>query len=297
MMCVPQGQGEAVTVGADGGAGSAPLTEEQERALQQEYREKVRAFDQLEDDLRAARTFQRIFLLTMLGAIALAFLLGYTVVVGLWNEQPTFTRYAGLVIVLVLWVAAGWALWKNRKKIVAANTTLRNASLDRQTAAAKLPLDSPSGLRIYREASLDLIDQYRKGAATNRRVHNFFQIIIITGSIVTSTLAAMNEGSNLVLRIITSALSALVGISAGITGYFKFRERGYNLQSTADDIEKHYNASQFMLDDYAGTDPSQPLSEQERLRMFARFVERLKEEQRKRELQLEQQSSTEERSA
>ncbi|MEU1016891.1 DUF4231 domain-containing protein [Streptomyces sp. NPDC005898] len=286
-----------MTVGTDGGAGSAPLTEEQERALQQEYREKVRAFDQLEDDLRAARTFQRIFLLTMLGAIALAFLLGYTVVVGLWNEQPTFTRYVGLVIVLVLWVAAGWALWKNRKKIVAANTTLRNASLDRQTAAAKLPLDSPSGLRIYREASLDLIDQYRKGAATNRRVHNFFQIIIITGSIVTSTLAAMNEGSNLVLRIITSALSALVGISAGITGYFKFRERGYNLQSTADDIEKHYNASQFMLDDYAGTDPTRPLSEQERLRMFARFVERLKEEQRKRELQLEQQSSTEERSA
>lgn len=286
-----------MTVGADGGAGSEPLTEEQERALQQEYREKVRAFDQLEDDLRAARTFQRIFLLTMFGAIALAFLLGYTVVVGLWKEQPIFTRYVGLVIVLMIWVAAGWALWRNRKRIVEASTTLRNAALDRQAAAAKLPLDSPSGLRIYREASLDLISQYRKGAATNRRVHNFFQIIIITGSIVTSTLAATNDGSNMALRVITSALSALVGISAGITGYFKFRERGYNLQSTADDIEKHYNASQFMLDDYAGTDPSQPPSEQERLRMFARFVERLKEEQRKRELQLEQQSAIEERSA
>ncbi|MFE7317452.1 DUF4231 domain-containing protein [Streptomyces sp. NPDC057555] len=274
------------------------MTEAQERALQQEYREKVKAFDQLEDDLRAARTFQRIFLLTMVGAIALAFLLGYTVIVGLWKEQPTFTRYAGLVIVLALWVAAGWALWKNRKKIVVANATLRNASLDRQTAAAKLPLDSPSGLRIYREASLDLIDQYRKGAARNRRVHNFFQIIIITGSIVTSTLTAMNEGENLVLKISTSGLSALVGISAGVTGYFKFRERGYNLQSTADEIEKHYNASQFMLDDYAGPDPSQPLPEQERLRTFARFVERLKEEQRKRELQLEQQSSArEERSS
>jgi len=288
-----------VTTGTSGGGVEpARLTETQERALQQEYREKVKAFDQLEDDLRAARTFQRIFLLTMLGAIALAFLLGYTVIVGLWQEQPTFTRYAGLVIVLTLWVAAGWALWNNRKKIVLASTTLRNALLDRQIAAAKLPLDSPSGLRIYREASLDLVDQYRKAATKNRRVHNSFQVIIITGSIVTSTLTAMNEGSNLALRIITSALSALVGISAGITGYFKFRERGYNLQSTADEIEKHYNASQFMLDDYAGPDPSQPLSEQDRLRMFARFVERLKEEQRKRELQLEQQSSTgDERSA
>jgi hypothetical protein len=83
-------------------------------------------------------------------------------------------------------------------------------------------------------------------------------------------------------------LSALVGISAGVTRYFKFRERGYNQQSTADDIEKHYNASQFMLDEYAGRDPDHPLSEDERLRKFARFVERLKEEQRKRELQLKQ---------
>ncbi|MFI0465319.1 DUF4231 domain-containing protein [Saccharopolyspora sp. 5N102] len=130
-----------------------------------------------------------------------------------------------------------------------------------------------------------------------RRVHNFFQVIVITGSIVSSTLAAMNEGSSLALRISASALSALVGISAGITGYFKFRERGYNQQSTADDIEKHYNASQFMLDDYAGTDPRNPLDEQDRLRMFARYVERLKEEQRKRELQLEQSSSGDERAS
>ncbi|MGV4922945.1 hypothetical protein K2224_05170 [Streptomyces sp. BHT-5-2] len=104
----------------------------------------------------------------------------------------------------------------------------------------------------------------------------------------------MNEGENLVLRISTSALSALAGISAGATGSFKFRERGYHLRSTADDIEEHSDASQFMLDDYAGPDPSRPLSEQDRPRTFARFAERLKEEQRKRELRLEQQSSARE---
>ncbi|MFF2546825.1 DUF4231 domain-containing protein [Kitasatospora sp. NPDC058063] len=267
------------------------MPEHEERRLQEDYRRKVKEFDQLEADLRGARTFQRIFLLSMLGAIALAFLLGYTVIVGLWNTQPLFARYAGLAIVTALWVTMGRLLWINRAKIVTTSGELRNALQDRQTAAAQLPLDSPSGLRIYREASLEIVDQYRKGANRNRRVHNFFQVIIITGSIVTSSLTAMNDGSSAALRFGAAFLSGFVGISAGVTGYFKFRERGYNLQSTADEIEKHYNASQFMLDEYAGSDPNNDLSEGERLRMFARFVERLKEEQRKRELQLEQSSS------
>ncbi|MFI1864378.1 DUF4231 domain-containing protein [Streptomyces jumonjinensis] len=270
------------------------MHEEEEARRQEEYRDRVKIHDGLEADLRASRTFQRIYALCLLGGISLTFLLGCTVILGLWQTQPVFTRWAGLVIVNGLWVAMGWAIWKNRRKIVDLTGALRNALQDRQTAAAKLPLDSPSALRIYREASLDLIDQYRHGANKNRRIHNLFQVAIITGSIVTSTLTAMNEGGSLALRITTSALSALVGISAGVTGYFKFRERGYNLQSTADDIEKHYNASQFMLDEYAGNDPASPLPEADRLRLFARYVERLKEEQRKRELQLEQSSSANE---
>ncbi|WP_432252752.1 DUF4231 domain-containing protein [Streptomyces sp. HNM1019] len=272
---------------------SMGLTEEQERRLQEEYRKQVKNFDEIEDDLRTSRTFQRIFLLCLVGAIALAFLLGYTVIVGLWESKPEFTRWASLVIVILFWLSLGWGMWKNRKRIVTRAGNLRNALQDRQTAAARLPLDSPSGLRIYREASLDLIAQYRKSASRNRRIHNLFQLVIISGSIVTSTLTAMNQGSNKALGVSTSALSALVGISAGVTGYFKFRERGYNLQSTADEIEKHYNASQFMLDEYAAQNGNH-LPEGDRLRLFARHVERLKEEQRKRELQLEQSSSSRE---
>lgn len=233
----------------------------------------------------------------MLGATALAFLLGYTVIIGLWITQPSFTRYAGLVIVTALWAAMGRLFWIKRQEITTKSGELRNALQDRQTAAARLPLDSPSGLRIYREASLEIIDQYRRGANRNRRVHNFFQVIIITGSIVTSSLTAMNNGNSIALRLGAASLSGFVGISAGVTGYFKFRERGYNLQSTADEIEKHYNASQFMLDEYAGSDSNSHLSEDDRLRMFARYVERLKEEQRKRELQLEQSSSASEEHA
>lgn len=274
------------------------MSESEERELQRQYREAAKTHDGAASELRGVKAWQRLYVLGELGALALAGLFGYTVIVGLWRDQPVITRYVGLVILLGLATLLGRLWLKGRKDLVAKNAAMRAALSERQTAAAKLPLDSPSGLRIYREASLDLIEQYRQGAARNRRVHNLFQVVIITGSIVTSTLVAMNEGSNSALSIATSALSALVGVSAGITGYFKFRERGYNLQSTADDIEKHYNASQFMLDDYAGPDAQHPLSEAERLRKFARFVERLKEEQRKRELQLEQQSSgREERSA
>ncbi|MFD7082998.1 hypothetical protein [Streptomyces sp. NPDC059918] len=183
---------------------TAGISEIDESRRQEHYRVSVKIFDEIEDDLRTSRTLQRIYLLCLMGGITLTFLLGYTVIVGLWKTQPVFTRWAGLIIVNGLWIAMGWALWKNRKKLVDRTGALRNALQDRQTAAAMLPLDSPSGLRIYREASLDLIDQYRKSANKNRHVHNFFQGIIITGSIITSTLAAMNEGSSQILRLSTA---------------------------------------------------------------------------------------------
>ncbi|MER6911328.1 DUF4231 domain-containing protein [Streptomyces sp. NPDC000594] len=273
------------TGGSDQSDNISPLSDPADER-QEEYRKRLKEFNEIDNDLKTARFLQRLYGLWLTGWVSLALMLWYTVVTGLWNSNETFIKWAGLGIANALWVLGAKMLLAQRKKIVSRGTDLRNALHDRQSAAAQLPLESASGLRIYREASLDLIDTYRRRASRNRRVHNLFQLIIISGSIVTSTLTAMNPGRNDVLAIVTSALSALVGISAGITGYFKFRERGSTSQSTADDIERHYNASQFRLDDYA-----QDASEADRLRRYAGIVERLKEEQRKRELQLEQSSS------
>jgi hypothetical protein len=93
-----------------------------------------------------------------------------------------------------IWIASGVQPFKVRKEISKKVGALRNTLQDRQTAADQLPLDSPSMLRIYRESSLDLIAHYRLAASRNRRIHNLFQLIVISGSIVTSTLTAMNEG-------------------------------------------------------------------------------------------------------
>ncbi|MEU7447670.1 DUF4231 domain-containing protein [Streptomyces diastaticus] len=255
------------------------------------YREKFATFSLKEADLRAAKALQRIGWLILLGSLTLTGMLGYTAIVGLWKANGGVTRWLTLIIFNILWIACACWLYKNHKALTKKTTAFREALQERQTAAAGLPLDTTSGLRVYREASLDAIASYRAQASRNRRVHNSFQLLIITGSIVVSTLTAMNEGSNAALSIATSSLSALVGISAGVTGYFKFRERGTTSQSTADDIEKNYNASEFQLGDYEG------LEETSRLILYAGTVEKIKEEQRKREIQLEQSTSHDERSA
>ncbi|MFF2165128.1 DUF4231 domain-containing protein [Streptomyces sp. NPDC058175] len=255
-----------------------------------EYRDKFATFSIKEADLKATKALQRIGWLILTGSLILTGILGYTVIVGLWKANDGVTRWLSLFIVNVLWIACSYWLRSNHKTLAKRANEYRTALQERQTAAAQLPLDTTSGLRIYREASLDVIASYRAQASRNRSVHNSFQLVIITGSIVVSTLTAMNEGSDKVLSIVTSALSALVGISAGVTGYFKFRERGTTSQSTADDIEKNYNASGFQLGEYEG------LEEAPRLILYAGTVEGIKEEQRKREIQLEQSASRDERS-
>jgi hypothetical protein len=78
------------------------------------------------------------------------------------------------------------------------------------------------------------------------------------------------------------AVSLLVAGAAGIAGFFKFRERAMNQRQTADAIEHQYNAADLGIKRYKGMDPEQALAE------LAEAVELLREEQRKREQQLEQ---------
>ncbi|MEV5989175.1 DUF4231 domain-containing protein [Streptomyces sp. NPDC052051] len=268
----------------------ARLTEAEITALESEYREKSRAYDHALENLKATRFQRRMYYLIAFGAMVLTGLLGYTVVIGLWEEKPTFTRYAGLIIVAALWVGAGIMLMFNRTTKVDHTSELRKMLAEKQNAAAALPLDSEAALRIYRESTLELMDAYRVRATRNRRVNNALQALIIAGSIIASTLVAMDNTDITPLSLAATILSATVGVSAGLSGYFKFRERGFNLQSTADELEKHYTAVQFHLDEYETVDPSltPEEGEKERLRRFARLVEKIKEEQRKRELQLEQ---------
>ena len=89
----------------------------------------------------------------------------------------------------------------------------------------------------YREEIPEVVDAYRNESNRHRRVHNAFQGITIVGSIATSTLATAAVSLE-TFDWFTVAVSLVVGISAGFAGYFKYRERSFNLQQTADAIER-----------------------------------------------------------
>ncbi len=134
----------------------------------------------------------------------------------------------------------------------------------------------------YWTETWDYVEESRKGAAKNRRIHNLFQAIIILGSILVTSLTSAMASAN-PLEWITIALSIMVTASAGFSSYFKFRERGFNLQQTANAIEKESNSFELRIRDYA-----ENVEDDAAMRLYAERIEDLKEEQRNRELQLEQ---------
>ncbi|MEU7996180.1 DUF4231 domain-containing protein [Micromonospora sp. NPDC049060] len=134
----------------------------------------------------------------------------------------------------------------------------------------------------YWSETWEYVEEARKGASKNRRIHNLFQAVIILGSILVTSLTSAMASAN-PLEWITIVLSIMVTASAGFSSYFKFRERGFNLQQTANAIEKESNSFDLRIRDYA-----ENVDHDAAMRLYAERIEDLKEEQRNRELQLEQ---------
>lgn len=133
----------------------------------------------------------------------------------------------------------------------------------------------------YKENLPAIIRQMRHEANRYRNISNRFQGIIIIGSIlVTSFTSAIGYAE--VFKLLSASISIIVGISASFTGYFKFKERSFNLQRTADALEQEYVAVELLIGSYKGKTP------EEALILLAERAEFLKEEQKKREQQLEQ---------
>ncbi|MGH9632215.1 MAG: DUF4231 domain-containing protein [Bryobacteraceae bacterium] len=134
----------------------------------------------------------------------------------------------------------------------------------------------------YRIETWEYIEGQRKRAAHNRRIHNTFQAAIIIGSILVTSLTSAMAGDS-PFNWITIAVSILITASAGLSSYFKFRERGFSQQQTANAAEKEYNAFELRIHDY-----DEEIDAPKAARLFAERLEALKEEQRNRELQMEQ---------
>lgn len=134
----------------------------------------------------------------------------------------------------------------------------------------------------YKEDAFADIDRLRHDSNRYRMVNNIFQGFLIIGSLAATGLAGISAEMTWD-RWAILAITFSVGTSSGFMGYFKYKERSFYLQQTADAIEAEWEAVEVGVGRYKNIE-----SEEEQLAEFVEEVHRLKSEQRKRQQNLEQ---------
>lgn len=159
--------------------------------------------------------------------------------------------------------------------------------LNRQRDTRKLLVamaDVPPKVRriAYKEDAYADIDKFRSESNKYRRINNILQGILIVGSLAATGVASLATELSLV-RWVTPGITFVVGISSGFLGYFKYKERSFYLQQTADSIEHEWEAVEVGVGRYKRAE-----NDEEALADFVEEVHRLKSEQKKRQQNLEQ---------
>ncbi len=178
---------------------------------------------------------------------------------------------------------SAWKISRHNKKI--ADLWISRRKHRDAEKSARIRLSEAATVRVLWNYHSDIaitIEDYRAGASQHRKIGNWFQGFIIIASVTVSLLVtASGQFGNLQWAAVLA--SFLVASATSLNGYFKFRERGVNMQRAADDLEYEYNSAELSINNYRNEK-----DEVERLRNFAEKSERIKLEQRKREQQLEQ---------
>jgi len=133
----------------------------------------------------------------------------------------------------------------------------------------------------YKEDAYEEIDKLRGKSNGYRSVNNLLQGVLIVGSLAATGVSGLAIKID-DIRWATMGLTFLVGMSSGFMGYFKYKERSFYLQQTADAIEQEWEAVEVGIGRYKALPEEQALAE------FVEEVHRLKSEQRKRQQNLEQ---------
>lgn len=238
-----------------------------------------------EDELRRARIINRSI---KIGAVLLpTFLVSwYALNWATWGKVDLAPLNVPLAVVLAAAIFGTIALvgtydvpeplWKIEMDL----TALREK---KRLKASELQLDWQQRRSAYKEESERDVTALRAASARYRRIHNLLQSVVIVGSLATTTVSSLSLGA-FDIRWATVGFSVSVGLAAGFSGYFKFRERSYYLQVTADSIEQEWTAVELGIGRYRN------LSESDALAEFVTEVHRLRTEQQKREQNLDQPS-------
>ncbi|GAB3724589.1 SLATT domain-containing protein [Nocardiopsis nanhaiensis] len=161
---------------------------------------------------------------------------------------------------------------------------LRLATLRDQRKLVVANKDVPPKVRrvAYKEDAYSDIDQLRTESRWYRRVNNLLQGVVIVGSLAATGVAGL-AGQILEFRWVVMGVTFSVGVASGFMGYYKYKERSFYLQQTADAIESEWEAVEIGVGRYKHIE-----REEDRLEEFVAEVHRLKSEQKKRQQNLEQ---------
>lgn len=172
--------------------------------------------------------------------------------------------------------------WRDAKK------SLRSLRLDLELAEERRILEArrltPPAIdrqSSYRERLPAEISRLRSESAHYRRLHLFMQWLLFVGSASVSGVTAWYDPPQPAKGILI-ALGGVVTVVTAASGYFKPRERAFNLQQTADNMERHITALEL------GITPYNDIDDGVNMESFATTVEGLRAEQRMREQQLDQ---------
>ncbi|HYT44380.1 MAG TPA: SLATT domain-containing protein, partial [Methylomirabilota bacterium] len=141
-------------------------------------------------------------------------------------------------------------------------------------------------LELYKDELMQTIEQYQQMAKRNRGGYFTLQIIIIACSLLVGSLTSglTNLVSIFGSHWIAPALSVTVSFLTAMVTLFRPREKGYNLQHTADAIEYEINCANKRIYGYEELDENKVYTK------LSQEVEKLKDDQKKRQQLLEQSS-------
>ncbi|MGW6476686.1 DUF4231 domain-containing protein [Streptomyces sp. NPDC055059] len=227
------------------------------------------------------------------GSAAISFAVGCATVLSnaiTWRrvDMLPYNTAAGILLVLLLLIFIygrnmdiGQPQEEQKKRVAELKLELDLLEERRILEAASSARSSRDRQHSYRETIPQEIDRLRRETRRYRRVHNFFQWSLFFASVTMSVTAAIYDLPQ-PGKAILIGLGAFVSFTTAVTGYFKYRERAFNLQQTADAIEQHVTAYDLAIAPYNQAE------ETANLERLAENVEVLRVEQRKREQQLEQ---------
>jgi hypothetical protein len=173
-------------------------------------------------------------------------------------------------------------LWRDRKAPVRELRLELSLAEERHILEARRRTPPPMDRQAsYKERLPGEMARLRRESRHYRRIHLLMQWLLFVSSAAISAVTAWYDPPQ-------PAKGVLIGLGFTVTlitaaaGYFKPRERAFNLQQTADSIEQHATALEL------GIAPYNAIEETRNLELFATTVEGLRAEQRMREQQLDQ---------